>query len=172
MKALTLTQPWASLVACGAKRIETRSWRTDYRGPLAIHAGKGLGGLGAGATESDLTTLLYEEPFRQALFGDVWLPPADVRKSIPRGAIVAVCRLGGCVPTSSFDRVMEAATDERRELERAFGNYGEGRWAWLLNDVRRLDEPVEIPKGAVRDYRGLWDVPDGLRRLLLGDVAA
>lgn len=40
MKALSLTQPWASLVAVGAKRIETRSWRTSYRGPLAIHAAK------------------------------------------------------------------------------------------------------------------------------------
>jgi hypothetical protein len=36
MKALTLIQPWASLVAIGAKRVETRGWRTSYRGPLAI----------------------------------------------------------------------------------------------------------------------------------------
>ncbi len=41
MKALTLTQPWASLVAVGAKRIETRSWETNYRGTIAIHAAKG-----------------------------------------------------------------------------------------------------------------------------------
>lgn len=40
MRALTLHQPWASLIAVGAKSIETRSWRTNYRGPLAIHAGK------------------------------------------------------------------------------------------------------------------------------------
>lgn len=39
MKALTLHQPWASLVALGVKRIETRSWSTSYRGALAIHAG-------------------------------------------------------------------------------------------------------------------------------------
>lgn len=38
VKTLTLLQPWASLVACGAKKIETRSWATKYRGPLAIHA--------------------------------------------------------------------------------------------------------------------------------------
>ena len=46
MKVLTLTQPWATLVAIGAKHIETRSWATSYRGPLAIHAGKGLGPVG------------------------------------------------------------------------------------------------------------------------------
>jgi hypothetical protein len=46
MKALTLTQPSATLVAPGAKRIETRSWPTSYRGPLAIHAAAGLGPIG------------------------------------------------------------------------------------------------------------------------------
>ena len=40
MKALTLHQPWANLVALGHKQIETRSWATKYRGALAIHAGK------------------------------------------------------------------------------------------------------------------------------------
>lgn len=38
MKALTLQQPWATLLATGRKRIETRSWKTSYRGPIAIHA--------------------------------------------------------------------------------------------------------------------------------------
>nr|WP_320146014.1 ASCH domain-containing protein [uncultured Anaeromusa sp.] len=40
MKAITILQPWASLIACGAKKIETRGWATKYRGPIAIHAGK------------------------------------------------------------------------------------------------------------------------------------
>ena len=40
MKALTLYQPYASLIAVGAKTIETRSWGTSYRGGLLIHAGK------------------------------------------------------------------------------------------------------------------------------------
>lgn len=36
MKVLSVLQPWASLIAIGAKRYETRSWRTDHRGPIAI----------------------------------------------------------------------------------------------------------------------------------------
>jgi hypothetical protein len=40
MKAISLHQPWAAAVAVGIKWIETRSWRTHYRGPLAIHAAK------------------------------------------------------------------------------------------------------------------------------------
>ncbi|MCL2124169.1 MAG: phage portal protein [Desulfovibrionaceae bacterium] len=40
MKALTIYQPYASLLACGAKRFETRGRKINYRGPIAIHAGK------------------------------------------------------------------------------------------------------------------------------------
>lgn len=39
MKALSVRQPWAGLIASGRKKIELRSWATPYRGPLAIHAG-------------------------------------------------------------------------------------------------------------------------------------
>ncbi len=40
MKTLTLIQPWATLIMDGRKAVETRSWSTNYRGRLAIHAGK------------------------------------------------------------------------------------------------------------------------------------
>jgi len=40
LKALTLWQPWASLLAGGGKMFETRSWKTNYRGPVVIHAAK------------------------------------------------------------------------------------------------------------------------------------
>lgn len=38
MKALSIRQPWASLIVAGVKDIENRSWRTTYRGPVLIHA--------------------------------------------------------------------------------------------------------------------------------------
>lgn len=40
MKAISIRQPWASLIASGDKTIETRTWPTDYRGPLLICASK------------------------------------------------------------------------------------------------------------------------------------
>lgn len=40
MKALSLQQPWANLIADGFKTIETRKWTTSYRGPLLILASK------------------------------------------------------------------------------------------------------------------------------------
>ena len=42
MKVITLKQPWASLIAHGYKKYEFRSWKTNYRGPVLIHAGKGI----------------------------------------------------------------------------------------------------------------------------------
>ena len=42
MKALTIIQPWATLIASGHKMNETRSWKTNYRGEVLIHAGKNL----------------------------------------------------------------------------------------------------------------------------------
>lgn len=40
MKALSIKQPWAHLISVGMKTIETRTWKTDYRGPLLIVASK------------------------------------------------------------------------------------------------------------------------------------
>lgn len=45
MKVITLIQPWATLVALGEKKIETRSWSTNFRGRIAIHAGKKIDNL-------------------------------------------------------------------------------------------------------------------------------
>ena len=42
MKALTIKQPWASLIIDGYKKYEFRSWKTNYRGRIYIHAGLGI----------------------------------------------------------------------------------------------------------------------------------
>jgi hypothetical protein len=154
MKALTLTQPWATLVGIGAKRVETRSWTTRYRGPLAIHAAKG----------KPRYDLLYEEPFRQALFGDVWYPPRVTRESLPLGAIVAVASLES-VRRIEADGIPEGPLGltllRANEHEEAFGDYTPGRYAWVLRSVRALPEPIEC-RGAL----GLWDVPADLLPLI------
>src|ERR1700738_5139808 len=113
MIALTLTQPWATLVAIGAKRIETRSWRTPYRGSLAIHAAKGFP---KWAKETCL-----ESEFAIELGPD----------ALPLGAVIATCRLISCIPTRELqtNRVIEvdylAGCDDfvMSDLERTFGDY-------------------------------------------------
>lgn len=42
MKALTIKEPWATLIIDGYKKYEFRSWKTKYRGKILIHAGMSL----------------------------------------------------------------------------------------------------------------------------------
>lgn len=42
MKVLTIREPWASLIVYGYKKYEFRSWKTNYRGKVLIHAGLGI----------------------------------------------------------------------------------------------------------------------------------
>lgn len=147
MKGLTLTQPWATLVALEAKGIETRSWSTPYRGPVAIHAAKGLGSVGGAA---GLCQFWWCEPFHSVLAEAGYT--AELDRDLPRGLIVAVCELDNVIPTSMMQ--VEDASVAIGFNERAFGDYAPGRFAWSLRNVRALAEPIEC-RGAL----GLWDVP-------------
>lgn len=135
MKTLTLTQPWATLVAIGAKHIETRSWYTSYRGPLAIHAAKGF--------PPSAIELCLEEPFATVL------DAAGVRRprNLPRGAIVAVVDLVDCLETGYI--VLPP------EPELSFGDFTFGRFAWMMENARRLKTPLPC-RGAL----GLWEGPE------------
>ena len=133
MKALSLWQPWATLVAIGAKKYETRSWATSYRGPLAIHAAK-----------------RFSLPERQlALSG--WfrfrLTEAGYNhtKDFPRGAYVAVVDLVDVLPAE----IVKPSLDV---VELSFGNFSPGRFAWKLANLRRI-QPVPA-----RGYQGLWNL--------------
>lgn len=146
MKALSLIQPWATLVAIGAKRIETRTWATGYRGPLAIHASKWRTDAG-GIVSKDVREFLsrcFQEPFCSALTRAGYNAPGE----LPSGAIVATARLVDVKPT-------HLATLRIDAYEREFGNYGPGRYAWCLDNVHQLPAPIPY-----RGERGLWWLPD------------
>lgn len=150
MKVLSLTQPYATLVAIGAKHIETRSWATTYRGPLAIHAAKGLGPVGG---ETGLAQLCACEPFLSALatpmVGRGMIKPSQ----LPRGVIIAVVELVDVVTIiGNWQYEAHGFKVIPDEPERSFGNYSGGRWAWLLRNVRRLREPIPA-----RGSLGLWE---------------
>jgi len=143
MKALTLTQPWATAVAIGAKRIETRSWSTSYRGPLAIHAAKGFPGW---AKRFSCEWLIKREMKRgsPALAFTAGL----AAQMLPTGVVLATCHLADCIPTTRVGEISE----EEREL----GDYAPGRFAWVLRDIVRLPEPIAA-KGALGLWQ--WDFP-------------
>lgn len=141
--ALSLTQPWASLMAIGAKKIETRSWSTSYRGLVAIHASKGF--------PKDAKDLVLHDPDFIRALGHGYIYTLD---KLPLGAIIAVGKLVDCKPT-------EVARLTIGGWERIFGDYSEGRYAWIFEDVRRLPEPIPA-KGSL----GLWTPQeDVLQRL-------
>lgn len=61
MKALSLKQPWAGMIARGQKTIETRTWSTSYRGPLAIHASQPDGCIVATAFLTDCRPMVFSD---------------------------------------------------------------------------------------------------------------
>ena len=174
MKALSLWQPWASLLVAGRKRCETRSWPIRHRGPLLIHA--------AGYWSADLEALCRTEPFRSALeamgvaFGYAPGPNAKVaRPALPFGMIVGRVNVIGCHPTDRT-RVEETYglawswTDGEDTLlipplEAEFGDYSPGRFAFLTRDPVRFHTRIPF-----RGRQGLFDVPDDLAPEVLADA--
>ena len=145
MKAVTLTQPHATLVAIGAKGWETRGWKTNYRGPLAIHAAKGF--------PKDARQLCWEKPF----FGE--LQQLGLHElNLPLGAVIAVVNLTDCkriaVAGNAWEDYLNPLTLSLEEL--AFGDYNTGRYAWKLENVQRFNVP-QPAKGAL----GLWEWTEG-----------
>lgn len=156
-RALTLTQPWATAVVLGSKRIETRSWRTNFRGPVAIHAAKGfrVGELIYQGACWNWTGALWATGYRM---GDrPWL-----RDVLPFGAIVGVVDIVDCRPTDAFTvgelDSLRRPDGERGVLydwtERQLGDFTPGRFGFVLENPVVLAEPIPC-KGAL----GVWSLP-------------
>lgn len=145
MKALTVYEPWASLISLGEKKIETRSWYTKYRGPIAIHA--------AATRKPEYVNLAWEEPFFTALASPMEDAPGKVGIRYHLGCILAIANLVNCIPiTPEFCASLS-------DKERAFGDYTFGRFAWVLEDIRRLAEPITA-RGRQRIWN--WDATEHL----------
>jgi len=158
MKAISVWQPWASAIAVGAKRIETRSWNPPYRGRILIHASKRR-------LITELVEYECDPCWRAALSPLGWAPGGDPIENIDRlpfGAIVAVADLAWCDRTEDFEDAELGAIRTRAGLdsgtyywtERMLGDFRAGRWGWRLGPIWRLDEPIPW-----RGRRGLFDIP-------------
>ncbi|SFM09617.1 ASCH domain-containing protein [Pelosinus propionicus] len=159
MKAITILQPWASLIACGAKQIETRSWATQYRGLIAIHAG----------LSQKFYVFQQEEPFASALEqhskvvdigGAVEIEYED-RIELEYGKVIAIANLVDCREIVHFYTLAPTVPQAKRAIldngytvsgnEIEFGDYTQGRYAWILKDIQAI-KPVPA-KGMQR----LWN---------------
>ena len=140
MYAITLHQPWASLIARGLKTVETRS-RPAPAGlagqRIAVHAGKRLVRRPGECIERELV----------ARWGDDW------RVIIPTGAVVATAVLAGMARVARTDLPEGCAVHDpgaevgcvvgtgRTPID-PWGDFNSDRWLWFLDDVEALPQPV------------------------------
>lgn len=125
MNVITVQQPYAWAIVAGHKRVENRTFRTNYRGPLAIHAG-----LGAEHEEAGLRLLRRLRIKR----------PAE----LPRGVVVGLVDL---VDVVRFDRTAA----KKKQFDEFFDEHNirsdpwaTGPWCWILAKPRMLDRPISL----------------------------
>lgn len=133
MKALTVYQPHAQLIASGAKEYETRNWSHPYRGELAIHAAR-------------MWTFIEKHSAQQppvpTLLAAAGFPDPE---SLPHGAIIAIVEL-----VAIYDAWQLAPKISAQE--RQIGHYAPGRFAWRMKVKYRLPKPIPV-----HGDKGLWD---------------
>lgn len=144
MKALTIRQPWASLTlmldpqGVAFKQVETRGYRTNYRGRLAIHAG----------LYNDPTFFLGVPEEQHRHFEAAGLGTDFAIGELPHGVILGEVTLAGCVP---IDELL--GTKYGTEQEMAFGDWRKGRkrFGWIFENPALYDEPIPA-----RGMQGIW----------------
>ena len=135
VKVISLQQPWAHLVVSldhegnAFKEVETRSWKTNYRGELYIHASNKF-------LFSNLELCHQDKFFKKSI------PDVSVLES---GCIIGKVNLVDCVPVESLDGKIG-------KQERTFGDYSPGRFAWVLEQPQKFIVPIPA-KGAL----SIWE---------------
>lgn len=128
MKVLSLQEPYATFIKDGYKKIETRSWKTTYRGELLIHAS---------LSKNFLKTITNPEVL--AKVNEV---------TLNYGKIICKATLIDCIEMTP--EYLEKIKSNHQEY--ILGIYEEGRYAWILDNIIPFKEPVET-KGKL----GLWE---------------
>ena len=140
MYAITLHQPWATLIALGVKTVETRSWPAPERllgQVIAIHAGRRVVRRPGHRIEGKLRDRVGR----------------DWSRAIPSGAVVATATLAGMAQVKYVDPMTgHAVHDDSTEVGCAvgrgrtsvdpWGDFSPGRWLWFLDDVAALPDPA------------------------------
>ena len=119
IKVLSIIEPWATLIKENKKYIETRTWKTSYRGELYIHASK---------KKIDIK----DEHIRELL--EV-IPNVEMGY----GKIICRCKLVDCV------YIDENFKEEISKIKQEYlcGDFNIGRYAWILEDIVLLEKPIE-----------------------------
>lgn len=148
MKVISLHQPYATLLACGLKKYETRTWQTKHRGAIAIHAAK--------TWTKQRYNLCLREPFATLLARaghsfDTFPPTGDgltPTLGLPLGAIVGLSIIEDCISILPFSRRHVS------DVEKAVGDWSDGNYAWRVEEPSRLFRPIRY-----RGRQGIHDLP-------------
>ncbi len=140
MKGFSLYEPWATLTALNEKHYETRSWKTNYRGPLLICSSKRKLPL----WQYPPIKKVLDALFRHGLFLD------DLKFGY------ALC----IVDLVDIFRTEEILSFVPWEDETYFGDFSRGRFAWSLENPQRFKNPPPI-----KGRQGLFDVDDFYKSL-------
>lgn len=151
MKALSVWQPHAILLATGARIIETRSWPTNYRGEIMIHAAKKMDEDRAYECQHAIK-LLRETGFKPK-------PQAEALTRVPFSGL-----LGVALATATLSDCRPIPHPQGTSFDAEFGGFGEGRWGFVLSNLKPLQKPIPW-KGA----QGMWDVPRDLEERIRND---
>ena len=128
MKVLSLTEPFATLIYEKKKFIETRSWKTNYRGELYIHA-----------SMTKISKLDLENKELMSLVEN---------KNMNFGNIICKCNLVDCIyMTKEYVKDMK----KNNHQEYICGKYSEGRYAWILEDIEPIS-PIKA-KGSLNIWQ-------------------
>lgn len=128
MRCLTLHQPWAAAVALGYKKNETRHFYRRPGGWLAIHSAK------------KWDRKLEAAAQRLAAWADKPIDYFMDMRTVAnrRGFVVCVARFVDCV------EMTQELIDATPDAEKAFGGWEVGRFAWQLEDVHPLSDPLPL----------------------------
>lgn len=153
MNALTVRQPYATLIMIGAKPFEFRSWRLNYRGPLAIHAAAAL-------------DPYHAEQWKQSSHVLSKAGYAHIR-DLPLGAVLGVANLVDCVPCSELDQRGDSTLrlGKRSAGTRHCGDYDPTDNALVLENPRLLPVPFHA-SGKLGIWRLPPEIEHELRKLL------
>lgn len=114
LKVLTLRQPWATLVAEGIKKYEFRSWKTNYRGKILIHAGTGI-------DKEDMKK--YK----------------NMNLKFPSKRIIAIVEIEDCL---ELDEQLNKKIIAEKNV--AYGNKIRTGYAWKLKNVKKINYGKDV----------------------------
>ena len=146
MKALTIWQPWATLIARGIKRVETRPWSTNYRGEIAIHAAA-------------------RKPAIEIPGVPNIIRKHELENYMPLGKVICIVMIVACLPVDapwfenlSFRNVF------KKELP--LGDFSSGRFGFVLDHIK-LIKPVKV-RGQQRFWN--WNPRKGELEEIAGPI--